>query len=111
MAGVSPTQRSLKLLRDEGWIVAVVERWVPGANIRQDLFGFIDILGMKGDKMIAVQTTSGSNVAARIAKIKESPIAKVWSEYPSLRMVEVHGWSKRGPRGKRKVWTCNRIVL
>jgi hypothetical protein len=38
----SPTQLSLKKLREEGYTVAVVEHWNSFARIRQDLFGFID---------------------------------------------------------------------
>ena len=42
----SPTQRSLKLLRDEGYTAQVVERWNPHARVRQDLFGVIDTAAM-----------------------------------------------------------------
>jgi hypothetical protein len=71
----SPTQRSLALMRERGFHAEVVERWIPGANIRRDLFGFIDILCISdsGD-VVGVQSTSDSNVAARVAKIAESPL-------------------------------------
>ena len=42
----SPTQLSLKKLREEGYTVAVVEHWNSFARIRQDLFGFIDLLAL-----------------------------------------------------------------
>ena len=47
----SPTQLSLKKLREEGYIVAVVEHWNSFARIRQDLFGFIDLLALKGKEV------------------------------------------------------------
>jgi hypothetical protein len=106
----SPTQRSLKLLRDEGWTVAITERWNQFARIKQDLFGFIDLLAIKGDVTMAVQTTSGSNVSARINKIRALQAAAIWLESPT-RTIVVHGWRKAGPRGKRKTWQCRKEDL
>jgi hypothetical protein len=68
----SPTQRTLKYLREQGCqLVAVTERWNPHARIRQDLFGIIDVLALKDDQVIAVQATAGG-VSARINKIAEA---------------------------------------
>lgn len=89
----SPTQRSLKHLRDLGYpLVQVVERWNPYAKIRQDLFGIIDVLAVSNDSIIAVQTTSGSNVAARITKMKASVALPILKKAGIL--VVVHGWRK-----------------
>ena len=63
MAKTRPTQRTLKALKDDGRICAIVEKWVPmhfkreeGENVggdgeskrpmgfRKDLFGFIDVI-------------------------------------------------------------------
>ena len=100
----SPTQRSLKVMRERGYLTEVVERWIPGANIRKDLFGFIDILAIaplstvEGDLVVAVQSTSGSNVAARIKKITEHEnLAAV--RKAGIRIL-VHGWTKRRKRLK-----------
>jgi hypothetical protein len=88
----SPTQRSLAHLLNLGYRVAVVERWNPHARIRQDLFGVLDLLAVKDGEILGVQTTSGSNVAARLAKIADSEAV------PDLRRagmrLEVHGWRK-----------------
>lgn len=107
---MSPTQRSLKKLRAEGWLVAVVERWNPYARIRQDLFGFIDLLAIRGNETLAVQTTSGSNVSARLEKIRATQAAALWLE-SSSRRITVHGWTKRGARGKRKLWECREVEM
>ena len=40
----SPMQRSLKHLRDAGWTCAIVEHWNLHAKIRQDLFGFGELV-------------------------------------------------------------------
>lgn len=96
----SPTQRSLAKLREEGYQVAVVERWNPHARIRQDLFGFADLLAVGNGETVAVQTTSASNMAARIRKIAES------DQVPECRKANwrilVHGWRKDS-KGK---WIC-----
>ena len=42
--GTSPTQRTLKRLRDLGYLAEVVERWNPHAKVRNDLFGFGDVM-------------------------------------------------------------------
>lgn len=106
----SPTQRSKKLLESRGYLVAIVERWNAFARRRVDLFGFIDILAIKGDETLAIQTTSGSNVSARITKINETQSSKVWAESPNRKII-VHGWAKRGPRGKAKRWECREIEI
>lgn len=100
---MSPTQRSLKKLRDEGWLVAITERWNPHAKIRQDLFGFVDLLAVKDGQTLAVQTTSGANVSARVKKIADV------ESLPAIRKagwsVHVHGWRKL----KTGRWEC-RVV-
>lgn len=57
---MTPTQRSLKQLRLAGWLCAVTERWNPHVKIRQDLFGFADLIAVKGDECRLIQTTSGA---------------------------------------------------
>lgn len=64
----SPTQRSLKYLRAEGYICQIVEKWNPFAKIRQDLYGWIDIVCVGKDQILGVQTTSYPNGAARLKK-------------------------------------------
>jgi hypothetical protein len=106
----SPTQRSLKWLRQRGFTAAITERWNPHAKLRQDLFGFIDIVALSSIcGIVAVQTTSGPNMAARISKIRDLLAAKVWLDAGG--MIIVHGWRKVGARGKRKLWECREVRL
>lgn len=88
---VSPTQRSLKYLRDNGYTVAIVEHWNPHARIRQDLFGFVDILALKGDETLAVQATAQA-VSTRAKKIAESECVNAVREAGWT--IHVHGWRK-----------------
>jgi hypothetical protein len=100
MATKSPTQLSLAKLREEGYTVAVVEHWNSFARIRQDLFGFIDLLALKGKEVLAVQTTTASNMSARVKKIGDhenvSPVREAgWT-------IHVHGWHQ----DDKKKWHC-----
>ncbi len=90
----SPTQRSLKLLRDGSALAAVTERWNAHARVRQDLFGFIDVVAIVPGQpgLTAVQATSAPNQAARLAKISALPAARAW--LGAGNRIEVHGWRK-----------------
>lgn len=107
---MSPVQRSLRKLREEGWLAAVVERWNPHAHVRQDLFGFADLLAIRGGETLAVQTTTAGHVANRLEKLRGLPAVAVWLQSPARRIV-VHGWAKRGARGRRKTWACREVLL
>lgn len=89
---MTPTARSLAHLRKLGYLAAVVEKRIPRVFIMKDLFGFIDIVALSDGITLAVQTTSGSNVAARIAKIRAS------ADFPRVLAagwrIVVHGWRK-----------------
>jgi len=100
MAKESPTSRTLAVLREQGYTVAIVEKWNPHARIRQDLFGFIDILAIKRDETLAVQATA-SGVSTRIKKIMDSELL------PKVReagwKIQVWGWTKSQKDGKYKL--------
>lgn len=106
---MTPTQRSLKLLRDAGYTPGIVEKFNAYAKVRQDFLGGIDIIAIKEGEILGVQTTSDTHVADHIAKILAEPRILLWLQAGG-RMV-VHGWGKKGPRGKRKVWTCRRVEI
>lgn len=107
----SPTQRTLKLMRERGWIAEVVERWIPNGTrssglrggIRKDLWSFVDVLCLhpESGEILAVQTTSASNMSARIRKIAECDLT------PIVRKcgigIHVHGWVPPGKNKRR--WT------
>lgn len=100
----SPTQRTLKFMRKNGYLSEVVERRLPRVFITKDLFGFIDVLAVKGEDIVGVQTTSGANVAARITKIVEH------ENYPTViaaMRIVVHGWRKNAA-GK---WVLREVEL
>lgn len=90
---ISPAQRSLKYLLENGYVVVITEKWNPHALIRQDLFGFIDLLAPNEGQTLAIQTTSASSFAARRNKIESHEnlpmvLSAGWK-------VVVHGWRKK----------------
>ena len=95
MAKTSPTQRTLKRMRDSGdyKLVQVVEHWNPFGRVRQDLFGIGDILGISitGETHL-LQVTSYGNMNARIKKLEDH------YSTPHLRDADwvliVEGWKK-----------------
>lgn len=94
------TPHSLKLLREEGWQLAVVEHWNPFLKIRHDLFGIFDVLGVGSEGTIAVQVCRRDAMSVRAKKIADSDtIAAVrkagWR-------VEIHGWDKHAGRWRVK---------
>lgn len=88
---MTPTQRSLAYLREQGYLVEIVEKWNSFTKTRKDLWGWCDLLAIKRDKVLAVQVTA-SGVAARVKKIQAS------DTLPRVReagiVVHVHGWRK-----------------
>lgn len=105
---MTPTARTLQHLRKLGFIADVVERRLPRCFITRDAFGFGDILAARpGVGIVLIQATGGSgNFAKRKAKILAEPRAVEW--IASGGRIEVWGWNKQGPRGKRKTWTLRR---
>ena len=101
----SPTQRTLAELRKRGYLVAIVEKWNPHIRIRQDLWGLFDIIGIRGSETIVVQTTTASNMAARISKIADS------DKTPIIRgagwKIVVHGWRKAAGRWVLREVDCS----
>ena len=105
---VSPTQRALAHCKKQGWVAGITEHWNQYAHIRQDLFGFIDLVVLRGE-LLAVQVTSGSNVAARVTKIKAEPRAKAWLQCGGV--IEVWGYRKvKVKRGGKAVRWELRVV-
>ena len=99
----SPTQLTLKKWRNAGYNAAVVERWNPHARIRQDLFGFVDVLCVGNGETVAIQTTSYKNVASRVRKVEDMPETVESLRDAGWRII-VEGWHKPGHR-----WLCREV--
>lgn len=102
---MTPSARSTKWLRDLGFIVCKVEQRlpIPGKFITRDAFNIGDLLVAKeGFGIALVQVTSMSNLAARERNAREIPELPKWLAAGGKFLM--HGWAKKGPRGKRKTW-------
>jgi hypothetical protein len=106
----SPTSRTLKLLRDEGKIADVSEKWNAFTSQRKDLFGFIDIVALDPNAKTTwgIQCTSTGNIKARINKICNECKTNAMAWLNAGNQIEVIGWSKKGSKGKRKLWQATR---
>lgn len=102
----SPTSKSLKLLKDDGYTTYIVEHYNAFSKTRHDLYGFIDIVGMRTSEvgLLGIQTTTGTNLSARIKKAEG--LDNYWLWLACGNDVAFHGWrkilKKRG--GKQKIW-------
>jgi hypothetical protein len=106
---MSPAQRSLQLLRSEGFTVERVEQRLPRCGITRDLFGVGDLLAARPGELLLVQVTSASNLAARRRKALAAPGLRTWLQAGGR--FELHAWGKRGPRGGRKRWDVRRETV
>lgn len=102
----SPTVRSLAKLRKEGYVAEVVEKFNSFTKTRKDLWGIIDILAIRRDEVLGVQTTSDGHVSDRVKKITNSDHIGAIRE-AGIRVV-VHGW-KRNPKTNR--WEVREVDL
>lgn len=106
---MSPTARTLERLRVLGCLAESVEKWIPQAKVRRDLFGIGDVIWVHGHEIGLVQATTAAHVAAREAKARANPNLARWLRAGGK--FAVWGWSLRGARGTRKVWTLTEREL
>lgn len=95
-SSTSPTQRTIKALRKDGFECGVVERFNPHGGphgIRQDLFGFIDVIAVSTEGVIGVQCCAGSGHAAHKTKILANDIAPQWIRAGGR--IQIWSWSKK----------------
>lgn len=93
---MTPTQRSMQLLRNEGKICWVVERFISMAGPlgkRIDLFNIIDIIALTADSTIGIQSC-GQDFASHLHKLTEvkADESACWLNGP--RQLFVYGWRK-----------------
>jgi len=91
-------------MQDQGYLCWITEHWNAFAHIRQDLWGFCDVLCIRENEIVAVQCTSYSNISARVKKIanhENTPLVRK----AGVRIV-VQGWRKINNR-----WQCREVDL
>lgn len=108
---MSPTERTLRWLRKQGYTADVVERRLPHSFVTKDLFGCLDIVAITAESrgVLGLQVTSAAHLAERVAKVTAEPRARLW--HACGNPLWVVGWAKQGAAGKRKLWTPSVKVL
>ncbi len=100
---MTPTGRTLDLLRQSGYLAAVVESWIPHLNRWRDLFRFADVLAVHPVRreIALVQVTTADHLAHRLAKVQGIP------ELPAILAagvkVMVHGWARCGGKWHARI--------
>ena len=90
---MSPLQRSMKVLRAEGWYVEKVEMWNAFSKTRKDLFNLLDLLCIRPDgKVLGVQVTTMGKKQPHIRKMQANKLLPYvlragWR-------IELHSWRK-----------------
>ena len=93
---MTPTQRTLKAMREQGRVCGIVEKYnafVGKFGIRQDLFGFIDIIAIDPVQGIIAIQSCGQDFAGHINKIQEERNEACF-EWLKHAPVELWGWRK-----------------
>ena len=114
MSGLSPTQRSLRVLKQQGRVCGIVERWNQFAGphgLRNDLFGIIDIIALDPERGVIGIQSCGTAFSQHVKKFQEERVQECidWLSTPGTRL-ELWAWRKvksklkGGGFGKGYVW-------
>jgi len=112
MGRTNYTQKTLEHLRKEGMTVGVVERHISfnngkkGFGFKRDLFGFIDIIAIKDQTTIGVQSTSYACISAHKVKIIKEKTSDAIKWVRAGHSILIYGWRKvpQVKGSKRMVW-------
>ena len=98
-------QRTLKLIKEYGWIYWVTEKWNHYTRRREDMFQFCDILCLDGKRTIAIQAC-GSDYQEHVRKISENEYVIPW--LMAGNELQIFSWRKlKKVRGKKATyWNC-----
>ncbi|MEN8764133.1 MAG: hypothetical protein ABF290_17110 [Thiogranum sp.] len=94
----SPTQRTIRELRNLGRKCAIVEKFnahVGPHGIRQDMFGIIDVIALDPERGVVGIQSCGQNFAAHARKFFDERAQECidWLSTPGTRL-ELWGWRK-----------------
>jgi len=109
--GLSATQRTLRALRDQGRVCAIVEKFNAYAGPfgrREDLFGIIDVLALDPERGVVGIQCCTSDFKAHKDKItiEKQQETHDWLSTPGTAL-EIWGWRKLKLKkgGKAERWT------
>jgi hypothetical protein len=99
---LSPTARTLALLRRCRYTADVVERYLHHARRKRDFLGFADVLAVRRGEpgTLAIQASTLAHVRDRLDRCRSRPELAAW--LAAGNRLEVWGWFKRAGRWKVK---------
>lgn len=101
-------QRSKKLLEQQGFKVAIVERWNQWAHKRQDLYGLADLIAVKGDRSGTTYVQAcGEDCQAHIEKMTENTVLP--DILKAGNPVFLWAWRLREHEGTKPTWQLREI--
>lgn len=106
----SPTILTLELYRSSGWTCEITERWNPFAKVRQDLFGFIDVIAVTNGVTVGIQTTTYANRLARVKKIIHEVNVAAYRWLQAGNEIHVVSW-KKIKDGKKTLYAADVILV
>ena len=115
----TPTQRTLRELRQQGRRCAIVEKWnqhVGPCGVRQDLFGILDIVSLDPERGVVGVQSCGNSFSAHFKKLTEDRADECidWLRTPGT-VLELWAWRKvklkRGGKAMRWQARVREITL
>lgn len=104
---MTPTERTLKWLKEMGWPYAKCEHWNPFAHIRQDLFGLFDYLALDDKQgVLGIQISGYTGIGKHITKMQTKPVLEEWKKRGNRALVI--GWRKAGTPAR---WESRQVYL
>jgi len=94
---MSPTEQALRLLKSLGYRTWVVEKFIPQAQKRLDMWNIVDIEAFKAGiaGVLYVQVTSGTNHTARLRKAHRNKyLPEILSCPAGARRFQVWSWGR-----------------
>lgn len=102
---MSPTQKSLRLLRELGYTAEDVTAYGHPASAKwprkKDVLGFADILAFRGVELLAVNATDKTSVAKHKTKYTQLQTLHLWLATGSG--FAIHGWDPEADEEARVV--------
>jgi hypothetical protein len=103
---VTPTARTLALLRSCHFTADVVERYLHHARRKRDFLGIADVLAVRRGEpgTLAIQATTLAHVRDRLERVRHRPELAAW--LAAGNRLEVWGWYKRAGH-----WSVKRVQV
>ncbi len=98
------SNKSLKLLEQEGYAAQSVESYNYYSGQKKDLFNFIDILAVRPGEVLGLQVCAYASISARRKKALAAKHFKAWLS-SGARFV-IHGWKRITTPGGATRWEC-----